>query len=247
MLFLLAAAASPAAAGTHIHLAALGTSRVHPSPHLFLRWRLPIQAHDRGNHRASICLPGVSWASESRSPSGALCHGLGGPDLASPQHSDQHSRRLRFRRSDADPPQPLSQDGRGSPSPAGSQGPRASEPAVEDPKRALSDAAARHGLTADQLETAIHSFSETQDTRDQGIAAYLKQQYPQAEKLLKGAAEKQGLDYVETLRYLGATQYERGEYRDAADTFRKAARTRLCSAGSLSHSMSWPTGLKPSH
>ena len=136
--------------------------------------------------------------------------------------------------------------------PPEARAPRASAPAVEDPKRALSDAAARHGLTADQLESAIRSFSETQDPRDQGIAALTSgQQYPQAEKLLKGAAEKQGVDYVETLRYLGATQYERGEYHDAADTFRKALAvggedTALLQLARCTHSMSWPTGLKPS-
>ena len=93
---------------------------------------------------------------------------------------------------------------------------------VEDPKRALVAAAALRGLTAEQLETAIRSFAETQDPKDRGIAAYLEGQYQQAEELLNGVAEKKEHDLVETLRYLGDTQYQQAKYRASADTLRKA-------------------------
>ncbi|HBL27213.1 MAG TPA: hypothetical protein DD490_10295, partial [Acidobacteria bacterium] len=96
----------------------------------------------------------------------------------------------------------------------------------EDRKRVLVETAARHGLTADQLETALRSFAETQDSQDRGIAAYLEGEFSQAEELLNKAAEKQASDFVETLRYLGAAQYEQAKYRAAADAFRKAVALR---------------------
>jgi tetratricopeptide (TPR) repeat protein len=89
-------------------------------------------------------------------------------------------------------------------------------------KRVLVEAATRHGLTEGQIEAALRSFAETQDSKDRGIAAYIMGQYIQAEELLNKAAERQESDLVDTLRYLGATQYERGKYRVAADSFRKA-------------------------
>ena len=66
------------------------------------------------------------------------------------------------------------------------------------------------------------SLSATQDPKDRGIAAYLEGQYQQAEELLNGVAEKKEHDLVETLRYLGAAQYQQAKYRAAADSFRKA-------------------------
>ena len=83
-------------------------------------------------------------------------------------------------------------------------------------------AAARRGLTVEQLESAIQSFAETKDPKDRGIAAYLEGQYQQAEELLSGAAEKKDLDYIEVLRYLGVTQYQQAKYRAASDSFHKA-------------------------
>jgi tetratricopeptide (TPR) repeat protein len=97
---------------------------------------------------------------------------------------------------------------------------------AEDPKRALIEAASRHGLTVDQLESAIRSFAETQDPKDRGIAAYLEGQHQQAEELLSGAVEKKERDFLETLQYLGATQYQQAKYRAAADSFRKALALR---------------------
>ncbi len=99
-------------------------------------------------------------------------------------------------------------------------------PTAEDQKEALLAAAAHHGLTAEQLASAIRSFSETQDPKDRGIAAYLKGQYQQAEKLLKRAARKKKSDLVETLRYLGSSQYKQAEYREAANSFRIALTLR---------------------
>jgi tetratricopeptide (TPR) repeat protein len=107
---------------------------------------------------------------------------------------------------------------------AASQG--ASGLSAEDQKRALVEAAKRHGLTAEQLETALASFAETQDPKDRGIADYLRGQYSEAEKLLQGAAEKKTLDLVETLRYLGASQFEQAKYQAAVDSFRKALALR---------------------
>jgi len=92
---------------------------------------------------------------------------------------------------------------------------------TENRQQAIIQEAARFGLTADQLETAIRSFAETQDSRDKGIAAFLKGQYAKAEALLM-SADKQESDLVETLRYLGATKYALSKYREAADSFRKA-------------------------
>ncbi len=87
--------------------------------------------------------------------------------------------------------------------------------------RAIADTAARYGLSSSKFETAVQSFAESDDSRDRGIAAYLAGQYSQAEYLLNIAADKEH-DPVETLRYLGATQYEQAKYRAAADSFRKA-------------------------
>ena len=97
---------------------------------------------------------------------------------------------------------------------------------MEERKRVLVEAAARHGLTAGQLETALRSFAETQDPKDKGIAAYLKGEFSQAEVLLSKAAEKKESDFIETLEYLGASQYEQANYHAAADTFRKAVALR---------------------
>ena len=99
---------------------------------------------------------------------------------------------------------------------------RLGEPTAEDRMRALVATAASHGLTVEQLNSAIRSFAETQDPADRGIAAYLEGQYPKAEELLNGAAEKKERDLAETLRYLGAAQYQQRKYRAAADSFRKA-------------------------
>jgi len=96
------------------------------------------------------------------------------------------------------------------------------ELAAEDRKRALVEAAARYGLRAEQLETALQSFAETKDTTDRGIAAYLAGRYRQAEELLVGAADKKESDLVGTYRYLGAAQYEQARYTAAATSFRKA-------------------------
>lgn len=105
---------------------------------------------------------------------------------------------------------------------------------AEDRKRLLIEAAARRGLSAEQLETAILSFAETQDPKDKGIAAYLKGQYSEAEVILGGAVDKQAGDFVETQRYLGAAQYEQGKYRAAIETFRKALTFRGDDADLLS-------------
>ncbi len=96
------------------------------------------------------------------------------------------------------------------------------EPTEADRKRALVEAAAHFGLTAEQVETALRSFAETQDPRDRGIAAYFAGQFSQAEEHLRKAAEKEEGDFVETLEFLGASQYAQAKYRAAAETFRKA-------------------------
>jgi len=105
---------------------------------------------------------------------------------------------------------------------------------AEDRKRVLVETAARHGLTADQLETALRSFAETQDPKDKGIAAYMAGEFAKAEDLLNQAAEKKESDYVDTLYYLGASQYKQGKYRAAAVTFRKAVGLRGEDPGLLS-------------
>jgi tetratricopeptide (TPR) repeat protein len=97
---------------------------------------------------------------------------------------------------------------------------------AENGKKVLAEAAKRYGLSPAQLETAVASFAETQDPKDRGIAAYLEGQYGLAETLLAGAAEKKALDLADTLRYLGAAQFEQAKYRAAADSFRKALALR---------------------
>ncbi len=93
---------------------------------------------------------------------------------------------------------------------------------AEDRKRNLIAEAARHGLSEEQLETALRSFSETQNPKDKGIAFYLSGQFSNAEKLLNKAAEKEESDLAETLRYLGASQFEQAKYEAANGSFRKA-------------------------
>ncbi|HSS50150.1 MAG TPA: tetratricopeptide repeat protein [Thermoanaerobaculia bacterium] len=104
----------------------------------------------------------------------------------------------------------------------------------EGTKRALLDAAAHYGLTAEQLETAIRSFADTQDTKDQAIADYLEGHYSQAEEILKGRREKLKDELVETNRYLGASQYEQAEYAAAIESFREALILRPGDADLLS-------------
>jgi tetratricopeptide (TPR) repeat protein len=99
----------------------------------------------------------------------------------------------------------------------------ASKPTAEDRKRALVEAGERHGLTADQPQTALHSFADTQDPKDRGIAALLEGHYGRAEELLKGPAENND---VEALRHMGAAQFYQAKYRPAAESFRKALALR---------------------
>ncbi len=51
-------------------------------------------------------------------------------------------------------------------------------------------------------------------------------EYESAETALLEAVEAQESDFVETLRYLGASQYAQGNYGDAVATFRKAVAVR---------------------
>jgi tetratricopeptide (TPR) repeat protein len=104
--------------------------------------------------------------------------------------------------------------------------PTGRELSVEDRKRALVSAAASHGLTAAQLESAIRSFSEMPDPAERGIAAFLQGQYPQATQLLEAAAEKATGDYSATLLYLGTAQYQQARYLEASHSFRKALALR---------------------
>ena len=96
----------------------------------------------------------------------------------------------------------------------------------EDQHRALIAAAARYGLSAEQLDSAIRSFGETQDPKDKGIAAYLEGKYQKAVVFLSEAAHKKEGDLVETLLYLGAAQEEQAQYESAVATFRKALALR---------------------
>ncbi len=86
----------------------------------------------------------------------------------------------------------------------------------------LSKLAPDYGLTSEQLESAIQSFAETDNEKDQGIAAYLAGEYQTAEVHLQRAADGQLAGIVETLRYLGASQYEQAKYHEAVKTFSKA-------------------------
>jgi tetratricopeptide (TPR) repeat protein len=99
---------------------------------------------------------------------------------------------------------------------------RPGEATAEQQRRALAAAAARRGLTFEQLQMAIDSFAKTPDAKDQGIALYLQGKYSQAEKILTDVAAKKELDLIDTLRYVGASQLAQGEYREAADSLRKA-------------------------
>jgi tetratricopeptide (TPR) repeat protein len=81
-------------------------------------------------------------------------------------------------------------------------------------------------LSEEELAAAIAAFGHTDDAMDRGIAEYLAGEYEAAEASLLEAAAAQESDYVETLRYLGATQYARGNYAAAVETFRKAVGLR---------------------
>jgi len=96
----------------------------------------------------------------------------------------------------------------------------------EDSQRALVDAAARHGLTAKQLQSAVRSFANTFDPRDRGIATYVDAQYARSEELLTAALARKERDPIEILRYLGAAHYQQAKYRAAADSFRQALELR---------------------
>jgi tetratricopeptide (TPR) repeat protein len=100
----------------------------------------------------------------------------------------------------------------------------AGPPAAEGRMRALTAEAAIYGLSLEQAQAALRSFAETQDPVDRGIAAYFEGNFRQAVKLLSGVGGEHEL--AENLRYLGAAQYEDGNYRAAADSFRKALALR---------------------
>ncbi len=118
------------------------------------------------------------------------------------------------------------------------------ELSTKDRKRVLVEIAGRYGLSAEQLETALRSFAESQDPKDRGIASYLEGQYAKAEASLEVAATKKEEDLIETLRYLGAAQYEQAKYQAAAASFRKATALKADDAsllgwlGSILHELS---------
>ncbi len=90
----------------------------------------------------------------------------------------------------------------------------------------LVDFAAKYGLSEEELMTALEAFGSTDDPMDRGIAAYLDGEYGKAEASLLEAVETQESDFLESLRYLGATEYAVGDYGAAAGTFRKAVGLR---------------------
>ncbi|HEX3126755.1 MAG TPA: hypothetical protein VH394_05450, partial [Thermoanaerobaculia bacterium] len=90
----------------------------------------------------------------------------------------------------------------------GQKAPSQEEWTEEDRKRLLVEVAARHGLSAKQLETAIPSFAETQGRKDKGIAAFLQGEYPKAEGLLREAVDKNEANLIEALEYLASAQFE---------------------------------------
>ena len=90
----------------------------------------------------------------------------------------------------------------------------------------LTEAAKSHGLTPEQLETAIASAAHGPSAIDRGIADFLKGQYPEAEKMLTDAAPRQESDLLETLSYLGTSQFEQAEFEKAASTFQRALALR---------------------
>ena len=96
----------------------------------------------------------------------------------------------------------------------------------EDKKKVLLETAGRYGLSAEQLETALRSFADTQDPKDRGIAAYLEGQYSRAEALLEGVVDKTENDLVETLQYLGSAQYEQAKFQAASINSQKALALR---------------------
>ena len=90
----------------------------------------------------------------------------------------------------------------------------------------LIDYAAQYGLSEEEFSAAILAFGQTDDPMDRGIAEYLAGEYAQAEESLLEAVEARESDYLEPLRYLGATQYAQGDYPAAVGTFRKAVGLR---------------------
>ncbi len=93
-------------------------------------------------------------------------------------------------------------------------------------RRILIDYAAQYGLSELELSAAVAALGETDDPMDRGIAAYLSGEYESAEESLLEAVQVQEGDLLETLRYLGATQYAQGDYSAAVVTFRKAVGLR---------------------
>ncbi|MCG8456839.1 MAG: tetratricopeptide repeat protein, partial [Holophagales bacterium] len=96
------------------------------------------------------------------------------------------------------------------------------EISAEQKRQVLIELAGEHGLEEEDLPAALAAFGNTDDWQDRGIAAYLEGEYDQAEADLRKAATEQESDLLETLRYLGAAEYEQAKYAEAAATFRKA-------------------------
>jgi hypothetical protein len=74
-----------------------------------------------------------------------------------------------------------------------------SQQSPEAQRTALLLIAGRYGLKPDQVETAIHSFAETDDDQDQGRAAYLEGRFSKAATLFQKVVERREGRYRESL------------------------------------------------
>lgn len=91
-----------------------------------------------------------------------------------------------------------------------------------DRKEVLADAAKSHGLTPEQLDIVIASVAQSPSPIDRGIAAFLKGQYLESEKLFTEASTHERNDPLGALLYLGTSQFEEGKLEEAASTFKRA-------------------------
>lgn len=93
---------------------------------------------------------------------------------------------------------------------------------TDDAGRALAEAAARHGLTGEQLSGVVAWFSKTSEQGELGIALYVEGRYPEAELALRDAIAKRALAVGEAFTYLGVTQFEQAKYEAAVEAFQDA-------------------------
>jgi len=90
-------------------------------------------------------------------------------------------------------------------------------------KAVLAKQAAKYGLKPEDVDEAIRAYkNKTQDPLELGTFALYERKYPEAEKYLKKAYEREKKEFAHAANLLGDALYGQGKYREAAKRYEEA-------------------------